>query len=154
MPEPGFKASERIFYDFSTEVNIPENLEIQQNENVDSLKYLLSNHLGIGENLYEPPKGQTRDSLKANIKHSLVFNLQHQNEIANSQYLFHNQWKPFVPQAIKDTLPYFLGAVDEDYIAKKDKLKQMNKRLKNLKIKLEEVNSIKRRRYYSRAALT
>lgn len=143
MPKPGFKASERIFYNFGKEVNIPSYLEIKQNENVDSLKYLLSNHLGIGENLYEPPNNQRRDSLKANIKHSLVFNLQHQNEIANSQYLFHNQWKPFVPQAIKDTLPYFLGAVDEDYIAKKDKLKQLNRRLKGLKIKLEEIKSIK-----------
>lgn len=143
MPERGFKTSEKIYYNFSKEIEIPENSQVTQNENVDSLKYILSQHLGIGENLHEPPKGQTRDPLKANIKHCMFFNLQHQSETGNSKYLFHNQWKPFVPQAIKDTLPYFLGAVDEEYIAKKDKLKQLNRRLNVLKTKLKEFKSIR-----------
>jgi hypothetical protein len=143
MPETGFNTSERVYYDFSKKISIPENSELQQNENVDSLKNLLSEQLGIEENIHEPPKGQTRPPLKANIKHSMAFTLQHQNEIDHSRLLFHNQWKPFVPQAIKDTLPYFLGAVNKDYIAKKAQLRLLNKELRSLKRKLDELESIK-----------
>jgi len=143
MPTPGFTTSLRVYYDYSKNIIIPKNSELYQNENVESLKILLSERLGIGENLHEPLEGQTRSPLQANIKHSMAFTLQHQNEIDHSRLLFHNQWKEYVPQAIGDTLPYFLGAVTEDYIAKKDKLRQLNKELRSIRTKLNELESIK-----------
>ena len=143
MPEKDFNSSEKVYYNFSNKVEIPENSEIHQNENVESLKYLLSYKLGITENLHYPLEGQTRPPLKANIKHSLIFNLQHQNDIDNNRYLFHNQWKDYVSQSIKDTFPYFLGAVDDDYVAKKETLTILKRRLKSLKIELNEIESIK-----------
>ena len=98
--------------------------------------------MGIKENLHDPPEGQTRKPLVANIKHSLAFNLQHQNEIDDSKHLFHKQSDPFVPQAIKDTFPYFLGAVDDDYIEKKEQLRELNSSLRKLKIKSNEIEAM------------
>ena len=48
---------------------------------------------------------------------------QSQSEIASQKFLFHRQGEQFIPQAIKDTLPYFLGAVPEDLLAKQRELK-------------------------------
>jgi hypothetical protein len=65
----------------------------------------------MSDYLHEPPPGQTRVPLAATISHALTFCLQSQNEIAQRRHLFHGGSDRFVAQAIKDTLPYFLGAV-------------------------------------------
>lgn len=91
----------------------PSFVEIKNNSNLDGLKELLSRKLNIAENL-QVAENNTRDPLEVNFKHSRIYCYQPQTLIAQRDYLFFNQTEPFVPQAIKDSLPYFLGAIRED----------------------------------------
>jgi hypothetical protein len=83
----------------------------------------LTRLLGIVPNIHTTPEGQTRPPLEATLKHARFFLFQSQSEIANQKFLFHRQGEPFIPQAIKDTLPYFLGAIPGDLLAKQRDLK-------------------------------
>ena len=82
----------------------------------DSLKKQLSEVLGISENLHVPAPSATRDPLEASSRQAVWFCLQAQYEIANRNLLFHRQGEQFIPQQIRDVLPYFLGAVDEEHL--------------------------------------
>lgn len=86
---------------------------IEPNSNLDGLKEFLSRKIDIAENL-QVSENNTREPLEVNFKHSRFFCYQPQTLIAQRDYLFFNQTEPFVPQAIKDSLPYFLGAIRED----------------------------------------
>ena len=46
-------------------------------------------------------------------------------------------------QAIKDTLPYFLGAVTEDYVAKQQELKRVRADIRQIERRLAEATAIR-----------
>ena len=142
IPPAGTNQSSEIYYESGEIVEIPEYSKLNQNTDISTRNGLMSNHAGIGENLFEPPSRHTRDNIAANIKHSLFFTFQKQNEISNNRQLFHKQTEQFIPQRIKDLLPYFLGAVDDDYVNKKTVLNSLNKELSQLKRKLRDHKSI------------
>ena len=50
--------------------------------------------------------------------------LQSQNEIASSTALFHRQGERGIPDALRDTIPYFLGAVPRDQALKRAQLRE------------------------------
>ncbi|AQS88473.1 hypothetical protein AA101099_0413 [Neoasaia chiangmaiensis NBRC 101099] len=70
--------------------------------------------------------------IAANIRHALMFCIQDQDEIDSRKILFHRQSEPFLPQTIKDVLPYFLGAIDEDLLRRKVQLDLERKELRKL----------------------
>jgi hypothetical protein len=72
--------------------------------------------MGVSPNLNVPPLGQTRDPLEATLQHGKLLAFQYQDEIAKKDLLFHRQGESYVALAIRDTLPYFLGAVEEDQL--------------------------------------
>lgn len=142
LPDPSAKSSSEVYYEVKKIVEIPEYSILKQTTNPQTLIALLTKHSGIGENRNVPPSGQTRSPLSANIKHALFFTFQQQSEVISNRYLFHKQGEPFIPQAIKDTLPYFLGAVTEDYVAKMEYLRELRHKLKGLERTLSEFESI------------
>ncbi|MFD1851052.1 DUF3732 domain-containing protein [Oceanobacillus bengalensis] len=113
------------------------------NTNAESLVEYLTQKVGISPNLHQPPEGQTRDALEANIKHALFLCFQQQDEIASKRILFHRSTDGFINQSIKDTLPYFLGAIQEDRLVIEQKLTRLKRELKKAKRKLNEVENIK-----------
>jgi len=142
-PRGESKSSPIVYYDVKKKIDIPDHSVLRQTTNTETLELLLSKHAGIGENIHEPVEGQTRLALSANIRHALFFTFQQQSEVISNKYLFHKQSDPFIPQAIKDTLPYFLGSVDEEYVRKLDQLRRMKASLRTLEHKLSEFESIK-----------
>lgn len=96
---------------------IPGDISIATPIDNEGLEKILSAKLGISENLFTPPSDQSRKPLSANIRHTLYYCIQNQDEIASQKMLFHRQSEPFMPQAIKDTLPYFLGIINENSLA-------------------------------------
>lgn len=122
---------------------IPPNLEdINSNLNVDALKDFLTRKIGISENIHVPDS-LTREPLKANFKHSRFYCYQPQYLVADPYQLFYNQNKEFVPQSIKDTLPYFLGAVNENSLAIESEITQLKKNLNRLVRENRESEKIK-----------
>lgn len=112
-PPIGQASTGKCCYQFGV-ADIPDNVELAAPVDVTGLEKLLSKKIGISENLFTPPEEQSRQPLSANIRHAMFYCIQGQDEIAAQKTLFHKQSEPFVPQAIKDTLPYFLGIVNED----------------------------------------
>lgn len=108
---------------------IPKFESLHNNSNIIALKEFLSRKLNIAENL-QIAENNTRDSLEVNFKHSRFYCFQPQTLIAQQDYLFYKQTEPFVPQSIKDSLPYFLGAIREDSLRIEQEIIQ-NKRILN-----------------------
>ena len=121
---------------------IPELTEITSNINIDTLKEFLTRKIGVSENLHMPDS-MTREPLKANFKHSRFYCYQPQYLVADPYQLFYNQNKEFVPQSIKDTLPYFLGAVNEDSLLVESEITQLKKQLNRLLREQRESEKIK-----------
>ena len=138
LPDPGYKSSSDVFYTTGRQIEIPPFGLLCSTTNAKGLEGLLSGHAGIGENLHEPPEGQTRRPLTANIRHALTYCFQHQTEIDSNRHLFHKQTEQYIPQAIKDTIPVLLGAVTEDHVAKMAELRRLRQELKGLEHQLAE----------------
>lgn len=143
MPVDGAQASSEVYYSVGTELVVPEHGELRQTTTPRALEGLLTAHAGIQSNVHEPPIGQTRATLSANVRHALFFCFQQQSEVISQRHLFHKQSEPFIPQAIKDVLPYFLGAVTDEHVAKMQKLRQLRRDLKAVEKKLSELEAIR-----------
>lgn len=135
-PESGRQTSTEIFVDIGKELPVPEAATLRHTTNLDALIPLLSKAAGIGLNLHEPPTDQTRVPVQATVRHGLFFTFQPQDEIISRRCLFHKQGEPFIPQTIKDVLPFFLGAVDEKHVAKREALRRLRDRLRQIEREL------------------
>jgi Protein of unknown function (DUF3732) len=140
-PAPGGKASDEFYLERAVENAPSDASSLTKNTTGDALKRFLSQTLAISENEHRPPEGSTRAPLEANARHAILFCLQAQDEIASRRLLFHRQGEPFFPQAIKDTLPYFLGAVDEDRLLNQLLLDDTRRRLTRLERRLAEART-------------
>lgn len=130
-PGPGASTGSKVFFQRGRFEVFPTLEEISKNTTENSLKRFITQYAGVGDNQYRPETG-TRDPLTANISHALFLCFQQQNVIANQDQLFHRQNDPFIPQAIKDTLPYFLGAFEEEHFLLRAELDVAQANLKKL----------------------
>ncbi|OPH17096.1 hypothetical protein FE88_01990 [Azospirillum brasilense] len=131
-PPPGQSRSPDIYLETGDKLASPDFDKLTKNITVDALEAFLTSALGISENLHSVPEGQTRQPLSANVRHALLFSLQDQDEIDSRRVLFHRQSEPFMPQAIKDVLPYFLGAIDEERLRRQSELDNARRELRKL----------------------
>lgn len=137
------KSNEAVFVRTDSTVGTPEAGELRQTTNREGLRSLLASWVGISDYLHEPPTGQTRAPLAATIRHALTYCLQSQNEIAQRRHLFHGSTDRDVAQAIRDTLPYFLGAVSDDYVANQHELKRVRVDIRQIERRLAEAAAIR-----------
>lgn len=142
-PIARFRSSEECFIQIGSTVESPDASELRQTTNTRGLSAQLSGWTGISENLHEPPAGQTRLPLSASVRHALAFCFQPQDEIIRRHQLFHGADDNFFAQALKDTLPYFLGAVDDEYVRKREELRRLRDQLRGIERQLAELNAIR-----------
>ncbi len=141
-PDVGRTANARAYYIVGSTVAIPSAEELSATTPIGTVVELLKGIVGIELSIHEPPEGRTRDSLTTTLRHALAFVFQPQNEISQPEYLFHKQSNNWVAQAIKDTLPYFLGAVGDDYVAGKARLKELRRLLREKERTLSRFEAI------------
>ena len=72
---------------------------------------------------YRPRPRTGRQPLEASLAHAAMLCLQGQGEIASPTALFHRQGEPRIPDALRDTIPYFLGAVPRNQALKRAQLR-------------------------------
>lgn len=136
-------ASEECFLLAGAVVETPGFEAIYRNTNSAGLVGTASGWCGIKENIHNPPEGQTRSPLAATIRHGLMLCFQPQDEIIRRAQLFHatdDNWKA---QALVDTLPYLLGAVEDDYIRRQEELRRLKAELRLVDRKLAELNALR-----------
>jgi Protein of unknown function (DUF3732) len=129
-PDSGRTTNSGTYYTVGSTLNIPTADELSATTNIDTVVERMKSVVGINLNVHEPPEGQTRDPLTTTLRHALAFVFQPQNEISQPGFLFHSQSDNWVAQAIKDTLPYFLGAVDDNFVAGKARLRELRRSLR------------------------
>jgi hypothetical protein len=140
-PPVGERTSGDIYMDRGTAIATPAASLLVKNTTVDAVEKFLGASIGISENEHRPPV-PTRDALEANFRHALLFSFQDQNDIDSKQRLFHRQGDDFVGQAIRDTFPYFLGAIDEDRLLKQSQLDQARRQLRQLERQLRDAEAV------------
>lgn len=137
-PDKGQQTTGVCYIDIGEKIEAPDNCDFSSNTNVSGIEESLTRRIGISENLNTPPEGQSRLLLAANIRHALYYCFQGQDEIAAKNFLFHHQSDDFITQAIKDTIPYFLGAISEEALALENERSILKRKLTLEKRKLEE----------------
>jgi hypothetical protein len=143
-PPEGQRTCSDVYLSVAGQVGLPPFAELQSNTNTNALTSFLTEFIGITPN-ENVPVGLTRPALKATIRHALFYLFQPQYRIADRTLLFYQQNVEYVPQAIKDTLPYFLGAVGDDRYERLQVLRHANRELRLLERQLAEEESIKGR---------
>lgn len=137
-PDKGQQTTGFCYIEVGEKIEVPEKGDFISNTNVAGIEETLTRRIGISENLNVPPEGQSRLPLAANIRHALYYCFQGQDEIAAKNFLFHHQSDDFITQAIKDTIPYFLGAVSEEALALENERSILKRKLTLERRKLEE----------------
>ncbi|TRW96276.1 DUF3732 domain-containing protein [Paracoccus sp. M683] len=130
-PGPGTSTGSKVYYQRGRVEEYPDLEEIEKNITGSSLKTLMTQFAGIAENEHRPTTG-TRDPLSANISHALFMCFQPQGIIASKDQLFNRMNDTFRMLALRDTLPYFLGAVDEDHFRHLAELDELRRKLRLL----------------------
>ena len=141
-PPKGQQSTSKFYYEIGKTLAVPEKQNFMSNSNTDGIEEMLSRRLGISENLNIPPEGQTRLPLSANIRHALYYCFQNQDEVAARNFLFHKQSEDFITQAIKDTMPYFLGIINEESLALENERAILKRKIALEKRRLEEIRML------------
>ena len=142
-PEPDATTSRDIVFETAKSIELPGSVEeLVANITQQGLTDALSRLVGIAPNENVPPVGQTRLPLRATLDHAKFLVFQGQSEIANRNILFHRQEEQFIPQAIRDTLPYFLGAVPDASLMLRGRLRDAKQELARLNRQKAETDRI------------
>lgn len=141
-PLEGQKSNSACYLRVAREVELPPFPEIENTSNIDAVVSFLTAKLGIPEHVTEVPDYQTRSNIHIGFKHSRFYLFQGQDEIANKRTLFHRQAEPHIPQAIKDTLPYFMGAAEDDRLAELENLRNLKRERTRLQKRIAETEGL------------
>lgn len=141
-PDEGKQTTNKAMYIIKQTVETPLEAPKDGETNMEDIVEILTNKVGITDNLHKPDQEHTRNDLEATIKHTLFYCFQDQNDIGTKKYLFHKQSEEFMPQAMKDTLPYLLGAIKEDRLKNENELTIKKRELNKLKKGLQEAKLI------------
>lgn len=142
-PMPGRKSNSACHMLIAKNVEVPEAHELKNSTNISSVVDFLTSKVGIPEHITEVPEDQTRSKIQIGFKHSRYYLFQGQDEVAAKRILFHRQSEPHIPQAIKDTLPYFMGAAEDDRLSELEKLRNLKRDRARLQKRINEIESIR-----------
>ncbi len=129
-PQAGNASTQRAMLEFGTDLEPPDFTDLVVNADSNAVREHLGRRIGIEENLYEPPVGSARHAYEAHIGHAALLCLQRQGEIAARDLLFHRQGEQGMAQTLKDTIPYFIGAVPRDQALKRAQLAAARRELR------------------------
>ncbi|MEU7839243.1 DUF3732 domain-containing protein [Nonomuraea sp. NPDC049129] len=130
-PRPGRSSTQRAMLRFGTELEPLEFDELVADMDSTSIREQLGRRIGIEENRHEPPVGSARNAVEAHLGHATLLCMQRQSEIADRNLLFHRQGEQGMAQTLKDTIPYFIGAVPRDQALRRAQLTSARRDLRD-----------------------
>lgn len=120
---------------------------------LDTAKDILSDFCGIDRTVKVPAVARAQ-TIAPSIRHALYFCFQAQNGVANPDLLFHSQGEEWRPNTIRGVIPYFLGAVDPEQAALRNRLRLLRRDLSDLEAKLAQARDLGPASGQARALLT
>ncbi|MFJ3141372.1 DUF3732 domain-containing protein [Streptomyces halstedii] len=128
-PEEKAQSSQRVFIKQGSTVSIPSYADLGQTTNVDGLISLLSRLLEFPDTGNSELQGIPNYAVT--LRHAAFFLYQQQDEIISRQRLFHRQGEPFVSNSIRETLPFFLGAITAEDVRVARRISRLKKRVRD-----------------------
>ena len=139
-PVSGRRTSGDVYLSRESGQSVPPLTDLVKNTTTDALESFLTAALGISENEVRPVTSSS-GILHAQFRHALFYSFQDQNDIDSKRNLFHRQDQDYVGRDIRDTLPYFLGAMNEDALTKQAELQQARRSVRQLERELRTAQS-------------
>lgn len=131
-PQGNAASQRRAYWDIASTITIPAQSELVLNSNDEAIKNNLSGLVGITENQTIVAEGSTISSFEATFDHTKYYLFQNQGIIANENLLFWRQAESVISIHIKDTMKYFLGAIQEERLRLEQEHRQAVRELKLL----------------------
>ena len=144
-PALGAATQSEVHLSVASSIELPPLASLRLNSNDDAVVEYLSRVIGIGPNTSNVGESRSGDPVEATLKHTRYYLFQDQGTVASEHVLFHRQAEPFMAQAIKDTLPYFLGVYDDDRLRLLQELRKARRELKLAEQRLREEERISTR---------
>ncbi|MEU7628624.1 DUF3732 domain-containing protein [Nocardia sp. NPDC049220] len=133
-PRVGKSSTQLAMLRFGNDLEPLDFHELEADMDSNAIREQLGRRIGIEENLHQPPIGSARNAVEAHLGHATLLCLQSQNEIANRNLLFHRQAEQGMIQTLKDTIPYFIGAVPRDQALRRAQLTAARRDLRDTEI--------------------
>lgn len=119
-------------------VEPPEFDALVTNENTGSLLDALASFAGIADVVTAPEEGRTTESISPSIKHARNLVLQPQSIVSSERQLLYGTDNTFKKLHLRDTMPYFLGVVPEDFAKHRARLRDARRELKIMTLKEQD----------------
>jgi hypothetical protein len=142
-PEPGRTSSTRAMLVIGSDLQLPGYETLEVNADADGVRGEVGRLLGIEENEQVPVAGTPGALTDATLAQAALFCFQRQDELANRRHLFHRQGEEWVGQAIRDTLPYFLGAVEPEHVRLRARLTRARRELRRAERELRLAEGVR-----------
>jgi acetolactate synthase regulatory subunit len=137
-PHEGRQGTQRAMIEVGgAELDLPDSGQLVVNADTGTLREQIGRLIGIDENAGDPGIGGMAAGLEANLGHAAFLCLQSQGEIANREFLFHRQGEDAIAPSIRETLPYFLGAMPADQAVRRQQLLAAKRDLRRAETELE-----------------
>lgn len=117
----------------------PSQSQLAVNTSATALREQLSSFSRFADVRFTPPPDALRLPLRLHVAHVLPVSLQDEEDIDSKTRLFHRGQDREVMQALRDALPYLLGASDEDAPAVRSRLTAVNRELAHAQRALERM---------------
>ncbi len=141
----GAATSTAVHLDVGGDLSLPDYPGLRVNSNTTALEQFLTEAVGIRANEHVPESNESSPPLRANIKHARFLLFQPQFRIADPNLMFYRQEEQFIPQHIKDTLPYFLGATGDDQYERLQRVRRLKRDLRILQRRQADEQSLRGR---------
>ncbi|WP_168404537.1 DUF3732 domain-containing protein [Arthrobacter silvisoli] len=115
--------------------------DLEVNTDSDALRSQVGLRIGLPEVRFEPSLYSSRPAYSIGLGSAALFCFQGQDEIANKSLLFHRQAERGIDQTLKDSVPFFLGAVQEDQATKRAQLRDARRDLRRAELTLADAES-------------
>lgn len=109
---------------------MPEYGELVENTDSGNLRLHVGAKIGLDDVQLEPNEYSARGARAVGLGTAALFTLQEQEEIDAKSFLFHRSGDSIIATELRDTLPYFLGAVRADQAKLRAQLRETKRQLR------------------------
>lgn len=141
-PKLGADSQSSAHFEIGQGLQAPPVDKLQADSNDDAVVASISGVLGIGGEQAHLPEETTRSNYEVTVRHAAHYLYQPQGLIANRDILFYRQQEDWATQTIRDTLPYFLGAITEERLRLMSELRSARRDLAQRRRELNEAQQL------------
>ncbi|MBC9944759.1 DUF3732 domain-containing protein [Leucobacter sp. cx-328] len=135
------KSNSRAMIQFGTsDLEMPLYEELVENVDSDALRVQIGARIGL-DNVQLEPREYGSAARSVGLGTAALFCLQEQEEIGTKSTLFHRQAEDGIKISLRDTFPFFLGAVDGDQAQQREALREAKRVLRRADAALARAES-------------